>query len=151
MKKNNIIIGFIVLVLVLGSLSMVILGRKSVNKTPVVTPTEEEIAPTVDSSVKVTMKSKNNKRAVDLTIDGIPSSTESIEYEISYQSKQRGLQGIIGMIQVKEDEKSRTISREFGTCSSGTCIYDEVVGNIKLGLVFDGAYGKRSFDKEYEL
>lgn len=152
MGKNNIIIAAAVLALIIILISVIALRQnKTADKTVIKTETELEVIPTVDSSVKVALQAKNNKRAVELIISGIPASTSSIDYSISYQTKQQGLQGIIGVMKVKEGEKEKTFERELGTCSSGRCVYHEVEGNIKVELKFSGKYGERVFEKEYEL
>ncbi|QQG44723.1 MAG: hypothetical protein HYW86_02295 [Candidatus Roizmanbacteria bacterium] len=151
MKQKNIMIAAVA-VFILIALSFNVFKGNSVNKTKTKTPvSQSEIIPTIDTSVVVDLQAKNNKKAIDLTIDGIPSLTTSIEYSLSYETKQQGLQGIIGTIEVNNGEKKKTLSRELGTCSSGTCVYHQVVGNIKVELKFTGAYGERIFEKEYKI
>lgn len=152
MKKNNILFGIGAVVVVLIIVIFGVFGNKTPKESKkTTTSNQSDIIPTVDSSVKVDLVSKNSKKAVDLTISGIPEGTTSIDYSISYLTKQQGLQGIIGAFQVKSGEKERTISRELGTCSSGKCVYHEVVGTVKVALKFSGQYGERAFDKEYPL
>lgn len=152
MKKNNILIGIGAVIVVLMIVIFGVFGNKASKETKkTITSSQSDIIPTVDSSVKVDLLAKNSKKAVDLTISGIPEGTTSIEYSISYQTKQQGLQGIIGALQVKSGEKERIVSREMGTCSSGKCVYHEVVGTVKVELKFSGQYGERAFDKEYSL
>lgn len=152
MRKNNIIIGLVSAVTILVLLTVVVSNNKSSKtKSKTVTPAESEVIPTVDSSVKVDLKAKNNRKAIELTIEDIPNITTSIEYSLSYQTKSQGLQGIIGVLKIEEGDSKKTLSRELGTCSSGTCVYHDVVGKVKLELKFNGNYGERIFEKEYEI
>lgn len=152
MKKNNILFGIGAVAVVLIIVVFGVFGNKTSKESKkTVTVSQSDIIPTVDSSVKVNLVAKNSRKAIDLTISGIPEGTTSIDYSISYQTKQQGLQGIIGALQVKSGEKERIVSRELGTCSSGKCVYHEVVGTVKVVLIFSGQYGERIFDKEYPL
>lgn len=150
-NQQNIIIGVVTAIIVISLVGLVASNKKSnVKKSSVELPQTKAI-PTLDSSVQVQLTGKNRRRAVELSIDNIPDQTTSIEYSMSYQTKQQGLQGIIGTIEVEAGEKKRSVSRELGTCSSGTCIYHEVDGKIKLELKFSGVYGERIYDKEFEM
>lgn len=125
-------------------------SKKTVQTTkePEVTPVED-IIPTVDSSVKVDLASSSKKEAL-LSIDNIPNDTVIIEYSLSYETKQQGLQGVIGTISLDNEQKyEKKIT--LGTCSSGSCVYHEVLGSIKLSLKFTGDYGERLFEKDFTL
>jgi hypothetical protein len=110
-----------------------------------------EIIPTVDGSVKVDLAMTSQGKEVILKVQKIPAETESIDYELSYKTKAQGLQGIIGTITLTEGEREYQKKLTLGTCSSGTCVYHQVVGSINLTLRFMGGYGERIFEKEYEL
>ena len=110
---------------------------------------KSEILPTVDSSVLVDLVSKDKKEAV-LTIKNIPNRTSAIEYELSYFAKGDLPKGVLGTINVEgEKEVERRIT--LGTCSSGSCVYDQGVTSIKVNLKFEGEYGSSLFDKEFEI
>lgn len=148
-QRKYLMISLIVLILLITS--YLVFGKNKVSQQQIteIEPTEE-ILPTVDSSVKVSLKGLNNNREVLLEITNIPNGTESVDYELSYQTASQGLQGIIGSVSMEEKtgiEKKLTL----GTCSSGTCVYHQVVGKIKLTLKFSGNYGDKIFEKEYEL
>lgn len=151
MKQKNLIIAAVAVLMIIGLVSYIVAGRTSKKTTdaPAV-EMDNEVLPTVDASVKVDLEGRNNNRAIALTISGIPKGTESIEYSLSYQTKGQGLQGIIGTIEAGDDTE-KTVTRELGTCSSGTCVYHDVEGKIKVELKFSGAYGEKIFDKEFEL
>ncbi len=152
-ERNRLIIGGVAIGILLLLGVVMISGRggsKSNDKTEELLPTEVVI-PTVDESVKVDLVVSSAGREVVLQIKSIPTGTESIDYELSYQTKQQGLQGVIGTVELTKQESEVDKTLTLGTCSSGTCIYHQVVGNIKLNLKFNGDYGEKVFDKEYEI
>ncbi len=121
--------------------------NKSKKTTDLIQPTEVKI-PTIDNTVKIDLISLLSGKEVLLKIDNIPQTTETIDYELSYQTKNQGFQGIIGTIDV-ENKKNFQKKLTLGTCSSGTCVYHQLVGKIKLNLKFNGSYGEKIFEKEY--
>lgn len=106
----------------------------------------DEVIPTVDSSVKVSIKGTTD--AV-ITVEGIPDGTETIEYELSYNTKSGSIEGAIGMIQVKGSKAEEDVT--FGTCSSGVCRYHEIEGPVSGNFVFEGSYGKQMLEQEFNL
>jgi len=110
---------------------------------------KSEIVPTVDSSVSVNLTSKDKKEAI-LTIENMPKGTSTIEYELSYLASGNLPKGVVGTIDV-EDEESVERKITLGTCSSGSCVYDQGVKSIKVNLKFEGDYGSKLFEKEYEI
>lgn len=148
-QKKYLIISTIVLILLIAG--YLLFGKSKTSKQNVVeTESTEEILPTVDSSVKVSLTGLNNNREVLLEIANIPSGTESVDYELSYQTASKELKGIIGSVAI--EKKSRIEKRlTLGTCSSGTCVYHQVFGKINLTLKFSGSYGDKILEKEYEL
>lgn len=154
MNKQKLMIGGAVLVSVLILVFIIskffMKSDKSGSNT--VSPTEmaEEVIPTVDSSVVVKLESATNGQEVVLTVENVPSETTSIDYELSYQTEKQGLQGVIGTIKA-EESKSYEKKLTLGTCSSGTCVYHQVVGSIKLNLRFSGGYGEKVWEKEIKL
>lgn len=143
------LIGGAVVIVVIGGIF--VLGRgKGVKTSPGIPSPTETLVPTIDSSVQVRLTSTSGGHEVLLTIKNIPSGTQSIDYELSYQTKQQGLQGVIGTLTLQNEsgyEKRITL----GTCSSGKCVYHEVMGAIKLTLKFTGSYGDKIFEKEFTL
>ena len=116
-KKNLMIIGAVVIIVLLIGGVLVASRRttqlKEINEE--LLPTEAVI-PTVDSSVSVDLISASAGREVTLQIKDFPNGTESIDYELSYQTKQQGLQGVIGTIQMKNNETSVDKTLTLGTC-----------------------------------
>lgn len=150
LRKSQIMFvgGAFIIVIFVGF--FVFRGKGSQEKSASTPEPTETVIPTIDSSVKVDLISTLDGKEVLLDIKGIPSGTQTIDYELSYQTKQQGLQGVIGTIPLDTEsgyEKKITL----GTCSSGRCVYHEVVGKIKLTLKFAGNYGDKIFEKEYEF
>lgn len=70
---------------------------------------------------------------------------QSIEYTIEYEKEidgERVPEGIFGLMNIAEDGITKTDYREFGTCSSGRCRYDNVVSDITIILKVTKKDGK---------
>lgn len=152
-KQKLIIIGVVVLLVIIAVVvvsKVFMKSTKSGNES--VSPTEatEQAIPTVDSSVEVKLEKATGGQEVVLSIRGIPTGTTSVDYELSYQTEKQGLQGVIGTIKV-DGQDSYEKQLTLGTCSSGTCVYHQVVGKIKLNLRFTGEYGEKVFEREVSL
>ncbi len=150
-QKKILITVFVILVLLL----ILFLGffQKKKPKNPEITqaiPTEATI-PTVDSSVQVELLPKIIGKEVLLKVSNIPNGTKSFEYSLSYETKQQGIQGVIGTVNLTENETSYEKQLTLGTCSSGHCVYHDVVGSINLSLKFIGDYGEKIFEKDYQM
>lgn len=154
--KNKKLIGvFIVIIIsIVGFVGVQISskgGRKQETETKKenVLPEGAEI-PKVPKSVKVDIETVERGREILLSISGIPEGTEEIEYELSYLASGDLPKGVIGTIKVSG---SQSVERQItlGTCSSGRCVYDEGVESISVSLKFNGDYGSKLFEKEFEL
>lgn len=148
-KKNLLIISVVLIMLVVISYWLVAVKTQNKKSADNISPTEAVI-PTIDNSVKVNFASIIGRQEMALNINNIPLGTNSIDYELSYQTRQQGLQGVIGTIS-PSGKSSYEKKITLGTCSSGKCVYHEVVGKIKLTLKFSGDYGERLFEKEFEI
>lgn len=151
MKKIIIITGIIILI-VLGIIVTWTIrssGKKEITQE---IPTPTIALPTVSSDISVDLKAKLDNKAVALTIKGLSSSVESVEYELTYTTGAGLPRGVLGKIYVKNNEKE--ISRDdivLGTCSSGKCVYDTGVTSIDLSLKFNTPEGSSVFRKTYPL
>ncbi|OGK19284.1 hypothetical protein A3D80_00275 [Candidatus Roizmanbacteria bacterium RIFCSPHIGHO2_02_FULL_40_13b] len=151
-NKQMVVIGGIIAVIIVGGLFLVTGMNKNTNKTE-----EEsglpagEVIPTVDSSVQVDLTTNAKKTEVVLSVEGMPKGTKTIEYELSYNTERDVPQGTTATPTNVEGKSSFQKKITLGTCSSGTCVYHKVVGPIKLNLIFAGSYGKRMFEKEFDL
>jgi len=149
---NKKIIGGIValvLVLVVGTVLISTLGKKQ-TPTEVKQQIEQDVIPTVDASTKVALNQVEGKKEIELVVSGIPKNTSSVDYELSYETKQQGTQGVIGTISTITGD-TFTKQMTLGTCSSGRCVYHEVVGAIHITLKFSGDYGQKILEKEISL
>jgi len=149
-KTRKILIIFILFFFV-TILSLWVYSRKnysSSRKQNLIKPTSS-ILPPIDPSVKVNVIPLNLNREIKLTITHIPAGTHEIEYIISYETKDGGLQGVNSTAQIEGDRFEKKIT--LGTCSSGSCVYHQVKGKIRVELSFRGDYGEKYFTHEYDL
>lgn len=145
------IIGLGVTILLIFGLGIFVSHRSS-KKTDetLVIPTPQETLPTVDSSVEITLTSKDNSRAVVLHIAKFPADVTTVDYELTYDTASGLPRGVLGRIEVKGEKE---IEREIllGTCSKNKCVYDEGVKKVSLVLKFNTPSGSSQFQKEYPL
>lgn len=110
---------------------------------------QEETIPTISPDVLISLTSIDKKEVI-LTIENIPSGTQIIDYELSYLTGDNLPKGVIGSIEITNQSKvQRKIT--LGTCSSGSCVYDQGVEKIEVNLKFSGSYGERIFQKEFKI
>lgn len=161
--KKYLFFGFLMIIFLIFGLLFVFKNKKPSTNKINIEPTQE-IIPTVSSSVKVDFKIIKKGEAL-LTVFNEPKNTSSIDFEISYQVINNDVseggegtvtQGAIGKCykisnQWQCGESNNGMERKIilGTCSSGTCRYHNIVGQIKLVLKFTGDYGQKIFEKEY--
>lgn len=140
-------------VLVIGVVGFAMTAKKQAPPTPTTeTAAEEEMdepIPTVDASVGVELEAINSKREAQITVTNAPKGTESIDVEMSYETADKSLEGVIGEIKVKDGKGMDKFT--LGTCSSGTCRYHDITSEIKLFLKFNGDYGEQIFEKSYKI
>lgn len=149
-QKKLLLIGGVVALVLLIVIYLVVAGKKSNKPTTGFGAPTEVVVPTVDGNVKVDLISSNRKEAT-LIIRGIPNGTTSIEYVLSYETVEGGLQGINSTITLANGEREFTKQITLGTCSSGTCVYHNIKGKIKVELKFNGNYGEKIYEKQYEI
>jgi len=148
--KTMMILGGFFLVLFIFSGYWLLIGRKATvnNKNEQVVPTDAVI-PTIDGSVKISLTPLAGKKEVMLSIKNMPKNTNSLEYILSYETIEGGLQGVNSTAEIIGNDFEKKIT--LGTCSSGTCVYHNIKDKIKVELVFKGDNGDRYFTKEYEI
>lgn len=153
-KKLGIIIGVLVVLLVAtGVLVYNALFGQSANTTPAEEQKQEELA-TIDPSVKVdVVKSKGKESTVVLTVSGLASKYETLEYELTYDTL-----GIIQGVNNGKDPIAVTNKDSFerevylGTCSGTKCTPHKGVEKISLVLqLADGDGRKSQLVKDFEL
>lgn len=109
-----------------------------------------EIIPTVDSSVKVELVPNETKNKVTLNVENFPNGTKTLEYELSYET----LESTEGASTLPIDVAgTNSLEREIrlGTCSASICRDHVGVKKIKVNLLFTGSYGKKIFEKEFDI
>lgn len=151
-SKKHIVISLIVIGVLLVVFVFVMLRRSQSSSTttgPKPTLSDEAPIPTVDGSVLVDLVQKVPGKEVLLTVSHLPADTTSIEYSLTYDTKKQNAQGVIGTIQVTGSTSQYEKQITLGTCSSGTCIYHEVIGPITVSLKFNGSYGEKVFEKDF--
>ena len=166
-RKTMIVFGGVFLALIILSVFgyWLFIGRNSTtSKKSEQIVQSDSVLPTVDSSVKVDLKSSKKGEAI-LSIISAPNGTKSIEFEMSYlvvnaDTGEGGgtvSQGAIGKCSESNgvwecgepSESGRKIV--LGTCSSGVCRYHNITGPIKVALKFSGSFGEKMFEKEFTL
>ena len=149
-QRTTMILGGVFLVLFLLSGYWLLIGRKgnSNNKNEQVVPTDA-VVPTIDSSVEINLTPLAGKKEVLLSIKNIPKNTNNLEYILSYETREGGLQGVNSTAEITDSDFEKKIT--LGTCSSGTCVYHNIKDKIKVELVFKGNNGDKYFTKEYAL
>lgn len=95
-----------------------------------------------DIGMEVTVRKDGKALMFELTkADDI----DLVEYTIEYEKEIDGEtvpEGIFGLMEIGKDGITKTDFREFGTCSSGKCRYDNVVSDIKIVLKVTKKDGK---------
>ena len=149
-QRTTMILGGVFLVLFLLSGYWLLIGRKgnSNNKNEQVVPTDA-VVPTIDSSVEINLTPLAGRKEVMLSIKNMPKNTNNLEYILSYETIEGGLQGVNSTAEITDSDFEKKIT--LGTCSSGTCVYHNIKDKIKVELVFKGDSGDKYFTKEYEL
>lgn len=101
------------------------------------TPTPASVELLSDEAIEVSIKPGSNRQYV-LTIDKIPDGATTLSYEITYDTKNKGTQGIVGSpVTLKAGQTNYTNDKlTFGTCSRNKCVYDEGVNNIQINIRF---------------
>jgi hypothetical protein len=103
MNKKIVAIGIVVLLLVGGVVFMRV--RTQERATPEVVQEEQmDVIPTVDKSTSVGISSRPGSKEIQMKVFGIPRGTTSVEYELSYQTKAQGTQGVIGTVSSFEND-----------------------------------------------
>jgi hypothetical protein len=155
MQKNQmmIIAAVVVVLLLVGGVFAVMSGKskKAATQQKQDVITNSDVIPTVDASVQVTLKGVNDNKEVEMTIDHMPSGTTSVDYQISYNTKEGNPQGIFSNLPI--DDPNQKVDKKFtlGTCSSGVCRYHNVDGPLQVQLKFNGNYGERLYEKDFTL
>ncbi len=161
MINKKILIGGVAILIIVSVIAWVIFSSKSSQEVAKVQDQEFSEAsddlkaiPTVTSDVKVSLESINPKKEIKLIVEGVPNGTKSIEYELTYSTKDQDSQGVFST--AKPDRGASSFGGNFerditlGTCSKNVCKYHDITSGIAVSLKFEGSYGARIFNKSYE-
>lgn len=137
MNRNILIAGGVI---VIGGLLVGFLltqGKKEEKTAVALTPTPPSVELLSDEAIEVSIKPGSDRQYV-LTIDKIPDGVITLSYEITYDTKNKGTQGIVGSpVTLKAGQTKYTNDKlTFGTCSRNKCVYDEGVTNIAANIRF---------------
>lgn len=134
-KKLYIIIAVVVILLIAGSSAYILSQKKAAAPTPV--GQDVQVLTLAPEAVGLETAFRSDNKALKFTLNNASDITAA-EYQISYTKDVKGDQvpeGLIGDVDITPGSKTAGIGfREFGTCSSGVCRYDNVVSAIKLTL-----------------
>ncbi len=109
------------------------------------------LASSLSGDIQASIKSVSKTEA-KLIISRYPSGTQSISYQLSYQAKEKGIQGVVGTIDMLQQQGTYEKQITLGTCSTGgTCVYHDVQGPVSLSLTFNGSYGEQYFERQFRL
>lgn len=140
MKNNRnvfILIAFLVLVLIAGGVYL-LLNKNTAKQLPV---TVQEAIPALDpQEIGLTLEMGKDGQRVIMKIEKT-EDLETVEYQLSYNSKGDIPRGAIGQVMVKVPGQAISQEITLGTCSD-VCHYDEGVTNIKLVVKVTKTDGK---------
>lgn len=138
MNRNVLIVGVIVLVLagVAGAfvLTKGTSGPEPASTVPTPLPTSAvQLLP--QDALSVTLTKGNYPRYV-LTIDKLPEDIASLSYEITYDTTNKGIQGIVGSPSNLKDGQTKYTNPQivFGSESRGKYSLDAGVSNIQINI-----------------
>ena len=159
-KKTKIVVGLAISSIAVLMLIAVVLMTKpaptKVTKTSSLLESQEDTKPipTVGADVQVRLVSVQAKKEVKLVVDGVPASTTTIEYEFTYSTSEQDSEGIFSTAKLKAGETSfpKVFERQItlGTCSRNVCRYHNITSDIMVRLKFEGGYGSRLFEKNFD-
>ncbi|HVZ67323.1 MAG TPA: hypothetical protein VG917_03605 [Patescibacteria group bacterium] len=149
LKKNKMIVGLIVVVLVVGGLALLLTKHKTGSTGNTADQTDVSNVKTLKpEDIGLELSVKPDGKSVDLTankLDGV----KSIEYEVSYDATvtDEGETANVprGVVASPIDVNGKSsISKEIllGTCSANVCKYDKVTSDIKFVIRVDYTNGE---------
>lgn len=132
MKKAVLII-VPILIIILGGGFFVLKSRQAGQGPVEPTPTVEQIETLPEGALTASFTSLGG-RNYRFTLEKIPDGVVSLSYEISYETTNRGMQGVISSpIEIKSGQTTYQNDKFlFGTCSKNKCVYDEGVSNLEI-------------------
>lgn len=146
-----IVIGFLLLLLI-GTTTFFLIKSSSKSKNTTSSATPTPVLPPADPSIVVTLEPLDPGKTVLLTISKLPKEIHSLEYELTYKTKENKTEGVFGMIKLESGESEVERELTLGTCSSGVCRYHSLSENKGiLTIKFISTKGASRFQKEFNL
>ncbi len=145
--KNKILVGAIVVIVVVLGAVFVFTRSKGAQTAPPAGDQTQNVKKLSPQDIGLTLSLRADKRAVEMEI-GKLTGVKSIQYEADYNANAKDpdtgeLSNVPrGVVSSDIDVSGQSdIKKEIllGTCSSGTCKYDDVTSDIKfiLKIVYD--------------
>lgn len=143
--KVLIAIGIVVLVLLLGVVLVVVMGKSNnaVNQTANAEPTQVPVLTLQPADIGLAFVPDQNLQRGTMTITKT-ADIASVDYQLTYTaivSGQPVARGTIGHVDVKTPGKEVSQAMVFGTCSD-VCHYDTGITDVKLIVKVTKADGK---------
>lgn len=140
-----LIVAVVVAVILIGAGAWLLGKKKAAPQAPVALDTSGQIYTLSPQDIGLSVAFRSDKKAMKFSVANA-SGINSIDYQISYTKTINGQQvqdGLIGTVNMNPGDSRASIDyREFGTCSSGVCRYDTVVGPVTLTLKIVKSDGK---------
>lgn len=142
MNRSQIIAMVTATVLVLGT--MIVLAAKSRRQRLLEPQIVEEVdedfrpAPTLPpQTINISLRAKGDG-SYFLTMAGIPNGVKKMSYEITYDTLNKGRQGVLSSpIEIEPSQLEYTNEQLiFGSCSKKVCVYDEGINNAVITIRF---------------
>jgi len=147
LKKNKIVVAIVVVIIVVLGGFMLLRGgsNDAIPTQPDQAQTIKQMAPS-DIGLELSLNPAGTQLTLTVTkVDGI----KSMDYEISYDARVTDEgetvevpRGTFGALKIENGQA--TSEADLGTCSSGKCKYDTVIGPIKVVIkvvMDDGTIG----------
>lgn len=148
MKPNQLyllIAAIVVIVVLVGTGAWFLGQKKTTQQAPAAMDQTQQVQELSPASIGLAIAFRSDNKAMKFTV-GNAAGINSIDYQIAYTKEINGQQvqdGLIGTVNMNPGDATAGIGyREFGTCSSGVCRYDTVVGTITLTLKIVKSDGK---------
>lgn len=148
MKKAALIVIPIIAILLIGG--FFVLKSSQSNQGPLEpTPTVEQIETLPEDTLTASFTPLGG-RSYRFTVDKLPDGVVSLSYEISYETTNRGTQGVISSpIEIKSGQTTYQNDKFlFGTCSKNKCVYDEGFKTVDVAIRLAFSDGKEKIWKK---
>lgn len=139
MNQKGLLIGGVVFLILAAVVTAFVFTRgKSDQKdaVPTPTPTPDEIIELLPSDALDVSLEPGRTPLYVLTIDNLPDGLSSLSYEITYDTTNKGAQGIVGSPVTLKEGQAKYVNDKlvFGSESKGKYDLDKGVNNIQINI-----------------